>query len=201
MRILAATLPVILTTLTPSHTVAQPSGRAAMETSGSVADAETGEPLPFAAVALTRGGATLTGVSADADGKFSLTTLDGDSLTATFLGYETATVAARTGGRTAIRLRKTAVSLAEVRVTASEAGQTQTATTVIGQTAMEHLQPSSLADLMCLLPGGLTQQPQMGKANNISLREVPSEDKDYATSSLGTKITIDGSPLGADANL
>lgn len=203
LRILAATLPIFITVFasSPIGASAQARGHAAMATRGTVTDAETGEPLPFAAVALTRGGATLTGASADANGAFSLTALEGDSLTATFLGYETATVAARPGGKTTIRLRKTAVSLAEVRVTASEAGQTQTATTVIGQTAMEHLQPSSLADLMSLLPGGQTSQPQMSKANSISLREVPSEDKDYATSALGTKIIVDGSPLGADANL
>ena len=200
MRILAA---IFLTVLTspPTTASAQTHGRAGTETRGRVTDADTGEPLPFAAVVLTRGGATLTGSSADSDGWFSLTALGGDSLTATFLGYETTSVAARPGETAAIRLRKTAVSLAEVRVTASEAGQTQTATTVIGQTAMEHLQPSSLADLMSLLPGGQTQQPQMGKANSISLREVPSEDKDYATSALGTKIMVDGSPMGTDANL
>lgn len=95
----------------------------------------------------------------------------------------------------------TSITIAEVRVTASEVRGAQTSTSLIGPTAMEHLQPASLTDVLSLLPGGLTETPKMGQANMIALREIPSSDDNYATSALGTRINIDGAPLGVDANM
>lgn len=166
---------------------------------GRVSDSDNCESLPFAAVVLRRGGVVVSGVAADSDGKFAFVALEGDSVCATYIGYESA--AFRVGPEINIRLTKTSVSLSEVRVTAAESGESVTSTSVIGKTAMEHLQPASLTDLMALLPGGQTQTPQLGKTNSISLREVAVEDKDYAISSLGTKVNIDGAPIGTDADL
>lgn len=88
----------------------------------------------------------------------------------------------------------------EITVTASEK-RGMTSTTVIGQTAMEHLQPSSFADLLALLPGGMTKIPALGSANVITLREAGPPSSQYATSSLGTKFVIDGQAIGTDANM
>lgn len=104
-------------------------------------------------------------------------------------------------GGAAVLSADTSVVIAEVRVTAAEARGAATSASLIGTVAMEHLQPASLADVLSLLPGGITQTPQMGQANTIALREVPSSSADYAVSALGTKVLIDGAPVGVDANL
>lgn len=104
-------------------------------------------------------------------------------------------------GGAAVLAADTSVAIAEVRVTAAEARGAATSASLIGPVAMEHLQPASLADVLSLLPGGLTKTPQMGQANIIALREVPSSSVDYAVSALGTKVLIDGAPVGVDANL
>ncbi len=170
-----------------------------VEFHGRVLDSANGESLPFAAVVLRRGGVVVSGVAADSDGNFAMTALAGDSVCATYIGYEPATLCV--APEVKIRLAKTSVSLSEVRVTASESNNSATSTSVIGQTAMEHLQPASLTDIMALLPGGQTQSPQLGKTNSISLREVAVDDQDYSISSLGTKVNVDGAPIGTDADL
>ncbi len=98
--------------------------------------------------------------------------------------------------------------LQEVVVTASE-GDRMTSSSRIGRDAMEHLQPTSFTDLLELLPGNISQNPEMGKANTISLRETgnlsatgaKSDNDDYAISSLGTLFMVDGAPINGDANI
>lgn len=90
-----------------------------------------------------------------------------------------------------------AVNLDEVVVTASES-RGMTSSSKIDRQAMEHLQPSSFADLVSLLPGERSTVPNMGAANLIRLREAGSgiqtdgSSTDYDISSLGTSFLMDG---------
>ena len=102
-----------------------------------------------------------------------------------------------------------AIELREVVVTARES-QGITSSSRIDRTAMQHLQPTSFADLLELLPGNISQTPDMGKANTITLRETggltatgsrSDLSDDYAITSLGTLFMVDGAPLNGDANL
>ncbi|EHO14376.1 TonB-dependent receptor [Myroides odoratimimus] len=98
--------------------------------------------------------------------------------------------------------------LEEVVITAKE-GTGLTSTSVINRRAMQHLQPSSFADLMELIPGGRAQDPYLGGVNKIQLREVGRVssniggvgNKQYDTSSLGTLFVVDGAQLNSGANL
>ena len=65
----------------------------------------------------------------------------------------------------------TATTLDEVVVTARE-GEGMTSASRIGKDAMKQLQPTSFTDLLELLPGNISQNPEMGKANTITLRET-----------------------------
>ena len=58
------------------------------------------------------------------------------------------------------------MALNEVVVTASESKRA-TSASIVDRTAMKHLQPSSFSDLMELVPGGKSADPQMGQANLI----------------------------------
>ncbi|MDO4462817.1 MAG: TonB-dependent receptor, partial [Bacteroidia bacterium] len=98
--------------------------------------------------------------------------------------------------------------LAEVRVVASE-GKRLSATSTITREAMQHLQPTSLADIMELLPGATTKDPDMGKSASLYVRETgnktangtDSEGEGYRTHALGTLFIVDGAILTNNANL
>ena len=90
--------------------------------------------------------------------------------------------------------------LREVVVTATvEKGVT--AVSSIGKDAIGHIQPSSVADLMELLPGGRAVDPVLSAPQTVNLRSAAGLSADYMTSALGTKIMIDGKPVLNDANL
>ncbi len=90
--------------------------------------------------------------------------------------------------------------LQEVVVTATEK-KDPTSTSVIDQKAMKHLQPSSFADLVSLLPGKSVSAPVLNKANTLTLRETGISSGDYSTSSLGIAFTVDGVPINSNANM
>lgn len=99
-------------------------------------------------------------------------------------------------------------SLKEVVVTAKESKGAVTASR-IDRSAMEFLQPTSLTDLMSLLPGGMQKDPDLSTANTLGLRETgtlnaqggQSINNNYAISSLGTLFVVDGNPISTDANM
>lgn len=91
--------------------------------------------------------------------------------------------------------------LGEVVVTARES-RGVTSASLINRQAMAHLQPSSFTDLVELLPGFVSKDPDMGKANLISLRQAPQASPDgYDTSSLGTSFVIDGVPVNTTSGM
>ncbi len=87
-----------------------------------------------------------------------------------------------------------------VVVTASESKK-MTASSKIDIKAMQHLQPSSFTDLLELLPGGMSKDPQLNQANLIKLREVGNSDSKYDISSLGTSFVVDGIPIATAAEM
>ncbi len=101
-----------------------------------------------------------------------------------------------------------ATILNEVVVTADESNGL-TSSSVIRRSAMEHLQPTSFTDLLELLPGNISQTPDMSRTNSITLRETgnitasgtKSDNEDYAITSLGTLFVVDGTPINTDANM
>ncbi len=91
--------------------------------------------------------------------------------------------------------------LEEVVITAKE-GKGITSTSVIDKRAMQHLQPSSFADLMELLPGGKAKDPYLNGVNTIRLRETGNDrSNQYNVSSLGTLFVVDGAQINSSANL
>ena len=103
--------------------------------------------------------------------------------------------------RRRIRLDIDPVAIGEVLVTAAES-KGPTSSSKIGREAIAHIQPSSIADLMELIPGGRATDPRSRAPQEIRLREAaPSSSANYATSALGTQIQVDGIPISNDANL
>lgn len=175
---------------------------------GRVSDAVGGEPLEFASVSIDNGAYFC---QTSVDGRFALNITDGQHrLRVSYVGYITAYVdiAAGSGSSVDIALTPAATSLKEVVITARE-GEGLTSTSRIDREAMQHLQPTSFTDLLELLPGNISRDPDTGSANTITLREtgnlsatgVRSSNDDYAITSLGTQFVVDGAPMNTDADM
>lgn len=163
---------------------------------GVVVDEETGEPIVGATVTDANGGKLLT--VTDADGRFQIPNNSYGQLKISYIGFKTLLTAPTKDGR---YLMHTEVSkIGEVVVTAQE-GRGLTSTSKIEKHAMEHLQPSSFADLLELLPGGRSSDPSLNAPNNIHIRELATGGSNYATSSLGTSFIVDGAPVSTNANM
>ncbi len=163
---------------------------------GTVLDAETLEPVIGATVSdAVRGrGLTVT----QADGTFAIPKNNELRLKISSIGYKPLVTAPRADGR--YLLQAEVSQLGEVVVTAQE-NRGLTTSSRIDKHAMEHLQPSSFADLLELLPGGRSHDPSLSTPNNIHIREIATGSSNYATSSLGTSFVIDGAPVSTGANM
>ena len=93
-----------------------------------------------------------------------------------------------------IELQPLALALDEVTVVAKNTGGSKSK---IGQDAIRHIQPKSVADLLQLLPGGLTSNPTLNTAAQANIREIDGDDNN----ALGTAVVLDGIPLSNDGNL
>jgi outer membrane receptor for ferrienterochelin and colicin len=89
--------------------------------------------------------------------------------------------------------------LKEVVVTARP--RTVGSSSVIERSAIIHTQPTSLADVLQLVPGQLATNPNLGIAQQVNLRQVPSTTDAARANALGTQIVLDGVPLSNNANL
>lgn len=173
------------------------SGLAQIKLSATVLDRESREPIVGATVTVDgqKKGSAVTDVS----GRFVLNVAVGKTLIITYIGYQRLSVKAAEGAF--YYLTPDVKRLGEVVVTAQESRGLAGAS-VIQRHAMEHLQPSSFADLLELLPGGRAHDPLLTAPNTIRLREaLPLASSNYATSSLGTSFILDGAPISNNANM
>lgn len=95
-----------------------------------------------------------------------------------------------------IKLEPMSLALNEITVTAQK-GDNLSTSTRIGPVAMEHTQPTSLYDILQLVPGNLIENPDLSNPTQIKIREISND----ANSALGTSIILDGNPLLNDANM
>lgn len=89
------------------------------------------------------------------------------------------------------------VRLGEVTVTATQPDAPGTRS-VIGRDAIRHIQAADLSDLMQLLPGTLTRNPNL---NTPALFTVRSATYENQTNALGTSIVVDGLRMNNNTNM
>lgn len=99
----------------------------------------------------------------------------------------------------AITLIADKININEVYVTATESDDLGTSS-IIDREAMELLQPSSFTDILELLPGGRSVDPNLTSTNRIALRDADPLSG-YLTNSLGTQFSMDGTVLNSPADL
>ena len=160
---------------------------------GVVRDSD-GKPLSFATMFIAELG---TGVSTDLEGKFRFTGTKGTeyTLNVSYLNHVDKEVKVKAGSPEplVIVLEEQSYELAEVVVMA-DYKTNQGSTAVINQQALEHIQPTSVADVLSLIPGGLFRESSATGFNRISLRQSGSDDN----TSLGMAVVMDGIPQDND---
>lgn len=156
------------------------------------------EPIPYANVCVKE--LNLWGFT-DVDGKFMIKGILPGSYTleATSLGYQSVKMPVTiskdvTGFR--FQLKEDNLTLDDVVVTA-KAGTGMNSSSKIDKTAIQHLQASSLADVMQLLPGSLIQNPTLSAANTITIRHIGSDDYN----ARGVGLLVNGSRISNDAEI
>ena len=177
--------------------------------SGELIDASNGEPLNLGLVSFSPGGLY---AYTDEAGKWTISLAKGSyTLTASYVGFKKVSlkIEVPTDSPLIISMEPEGSLLKDVVITATESN-TLSSSSLINRDAMDHLQPTSFTDLLELLPGQISKDPQMNKTNSITLRETgaltatgTSSDisDDYAITSLGTAFLVDGATINTDSGM
>ena len=165
---------------------------------GTVVEAGSENPVPGAAVRL---GEDYLWSITDIDGTFSFSNVQPGEWTVevSCLGYQTVVQHVKVGGNVndiVIVLRESSLALDEVLVTAKRTDDLNTSHS-LGRDALNHLQITNPTDIMSLLPGGKTVNPDLTSQNAFSLREGGSSTGNAA---FGTAVEVDGVRLGGNAS-
>ncbi len=96
-----------------------------------------------------------------------------------------------------VQLVETSLALKEVTVTAKTRESGASTSSVIGRQAIDHLQATSLADVMQLIPGQLMDRPDLTQQQGLQLRTL----QNNSTMAFGTSIVVDGMPMSNNGNV
>ncbi|MBR4045087.1 MAG: TonB-dependent receptor, partial [Bacteroidaceae bacterium] len=92
--------------------------------------------------------------------------------------------------------------LEEVVVTAINSQAGKSTASNISRQAMDHLQATSLNDLLALMPGGISQNSDLSSSQQINIRQISGNSSgEQALNALGTAIIRDGAPVSNNSNL
>lgn len=165
--------------------------------SGKIVDADNGQVMELVNVVFDNN--SFWAIS-DLNGKFSLQLADGEyHYEVSYVGYETSKGTIKVAGKDLtginIRLKPSSLSLAEVVVTAKQ--QSMGSSSVIDKTALQHLQPKSVEEMLQLVPGSITSNPDMNSIGQASIREIGGD----LNNSIGASIVLDGAPISNDATV
>ena len=152
------------------------------------------KPLSFAAINVVELDINTT---TDVAGRFRLNLNEGETYTfdVSCMNYieKRTRIEVRANKYVEITLERQSYALEEVVVMAKPK-HTRGSSDIIGQQALEHIQPTSVADVLQLIPGGLFKETSATAFNRISLRQSGADNN----TSLGMAMVMDGIPLDND---
>ena len=96
------------------------------------------------------------------------------------------------------RIRESSLALEEVVVTAKPSAAGSSTSSSIGRMAIDHLQATSLKDVMQLLPGALMVSSDMTSEEKLTIRTL---SQSTANNAFGTSIMMDGVPVSDNTSL
>ena len=152
----------------------------------------------------TKESVIMANCSLDPLGSFNVTDIDGKAvfqkvpagtftLKVSYVGYETYTTTLKVEKDLTVNVQlvPTSLALKEVVVTAKQNASGASTSSIIGRQAIDHLQASSLADIMQLIPGKEMGNVDMTQKSNLQLRTLRNNN----TSAFGSSIVVDGVPI------
>lgn len=149
------------------------------------------EPSDLSAVTDMKGQATLNNVP---QGQYTLIVR--------YVGFEPYKATIRVSNKDLdlkVQLTETSLALKEVTVTAKTRESGASTSSVIGRQAIDHLQATSLSDVMQLIPGERWKVQDLTSTTNntLQLRSLTSDN----TSAFGASIVVDGMPMSNNGAL
>lgn len=175
-----------------------------IDVQGVVIDKKTNESIMFCVVHIKE---IEKWTTTDVDGKFSLKNIKPESYAVEIecLGYEKYSVTfdfskldfeKLNGKPLKFYIVPTSFDMKEVTILAKRGKDVNTSTN-LSTAAIEHVQPTTLGDIMQLMPGALATNPDLSDPQQLSIREIGYDNN----SAIGTALIIDGAPISNDGNL
>jgi hypothetical protein len=178
----------------------KPQGKSDLTLKLKILDESTNEPVTGASALIRQFG--VYGI-ADAEGNAIIKNLpSGVSLIEVqMLGYESysSSINIDKDRDLVIKLKQTSLELEEVVVTAIKSAAGTSTSSKIGRQAMDHLQATSLKDIMQLIPGQLLSGvSNLTSSEKLTIRTLNTSSGNNA---FGTSILVDGIPVSDNASL
>lgn len=160
---------------------------------------KTGEPLSGATMQLVQSG--LWGISGK-DGEVEIRNVPRLPVAykVSMLGYKDVEGEICLDGKDNVRIlmEEKSLSMREVVVVAQAGQGGESTTSIIGRQALDHLQATSLKDILQLLPGGVSMKnPSLTSPGQFKVRTLASDDN----ATFGAAIIINGMPVSTNANM
>ena len=163
-----------------------------------VTETGTREPVIMGTVELLPTGAATT---TDTKGQATLTNIPNGryTLRVRYVGMETVEMGVVMERDLTMQVRMTPTSLAlrEVTVTAQQKESGASTASVVGRQAIDHLQATSLADVMQLIPGQVMGNHDLTQQTNLQLRTLVNNN----TAAFGSSIIVDGMPISNNGQM
>ena len=189
---------LLLLMLLPTTLQAQQTDKKTYDVNLTVTDKDTKESIIMATIQLQP-----TGIMAvtDIDGHATLRNITAGTYTVniSYVGYEpfTTRVAINKPINMKCQLTPTTLALNEVSVTAKQNVSGASTSSIIGRQAIDHLQASSLADVMQLIPGNLMTNTDLTSQLNLQIRTLTNNN----TAAFGSSVVLDGVPVSNNGSL
>jgi len=122
------------------------------------------------------------------------------SLRVQHTGMKPQTVKVQHGQSMMINLQSNTIDIDDVRVVGERSNVKGATSTHISRQAIEHLQATSIAEVLQLLPGQTISNPSFSAVNSPSIRQV-SDSRSGNVASLGTAVMINGAQLSNSADM
>lgn len=178
--------------LSPVVVFAQKTAKKTYDITLSVTDKDTKESIIMATVKLQP--SDIMAVT-NVDGIAILRNVEPGTYTVniSYVGYETKTIRI-TVNKTMLMncpLTPSTLALREVTVTAKQNASGAATSSIIGRQAIDHLQASSLADVMQLIPGQVMTNTDLTQQTNLQIRTLSNNN----TAAFGSSVVLDGMPV------
>jgi len=177
---------------------AQKSQKPAYSIDLTVTDKDSKEAIIMATIQLQPAGIVAV---TNADGRATLHNIEAGTYTLniSYVGYEprTTSITVNKNLKMACPLTPTTLALREVSVVAKQNASGASTSSIIGRQAIDHLQASSLADIMQLIPGQLMTNTDLTKQSNLQIRTLSNDN----TAAFGSSVILDGVPVSNNGDV